>query len=63
MDTKTNGHGQSKIKVRTRCVPFKCFTDIRYNKKYPHLAYEPRKVFGAKTSFPMSIHLDIFSSM
>ena len=32
----------------------------KYNKKYPHLADELRNISGAKISFAIFIHLDIF---
>ena len=28
----------------------------KYNKKYPHLAYELRNVYGAKTSFAYDVY-------
>ena len=61
---KLMGIGKVTLKSEPKANRLSASQTEKYNKKYPHLAYERRNGFGAKPSFASGfIHLDIFLSI
>lgn len=53
---KLMGIGKVTLKSEPKANRLSASQTEKYNKKYPHLAYELRNGFGAKPSFASNVH-------
>ena len=53
---KLTGKGKITLNSETEVYRLSVSQTEKYNKKYPHLAYELRNVFAAKTSFASDVY-------